>query len=549
MRPLPRPRPHGMPGSRLLAALCGALLCASGLFAASGDFCDSSQCLNGGTCLLGQDDTPFYCLCPEGFTGLICNETEKGPCFPNPCRNDAECQVVDDSHRGDVFTQYVCKCPHGYTGVHCETTCAMPLGMETGAISDSQISASSVHLGFMGLQRWAPELARLHRTGIVNAWTASNYDKNPWIQMFVGNMDNSGLKVNLFDFPLEVQYVRLVPIICHRGCTLRFELLGCELNGIFNGVKLVVETPEETLFSHRGANATLPCRYHYEPALLSPRPVRVKWWKLSENGAPEQDVLVAIGRRHRSFGDYRGRVRLRRDEERQVSLQIRDLRLEDSGRYRCEVIDGLEDESGLVELELRGVVFPYQHPRGRYQLSFHEAQRACVEQDAVVASFEQLFRAWEEGLDWCNAGWLQDASVQYPITRVRQPCGGLGLAPGVRSYGPRHHRLHRYDAFCFAPALRGQVYYLEHPEKLTLAEAEEACREDGAHIAKVGQLFAAWKFRGLDRCDAGWLADGSVRYPVVHPRPNCGLLEPGVRSFGFPDPQAREYGVYCYRPR
>ena len=38
----------------------------------------------------------------------------------------------------------------------------------------------------------------------------------------------------------------------------------------------------------------------------------------------------------------------------------------------------------------------------------------------------------------------------------------------------------------------GQVYYLEHPEKLTLAEAREACREDGAQIAKVGQLFAAW---------------------------------------------------------
>ncbi|XP_047594593.1 hyaluronan and proteoglycan link protein 3 isoform X2 [Lutra lutra] len=255
--------------------------------------------------------------------------------------------------------------------------------------------------------------------------------------------------------------------------------------GIFNGVKLVVETPEETLFSHPGANVTLPCRYHYEPAPLSPRPVRVKWWKLSENGAPELDVLVAIGLRHRTFGDYRGRVRLREDGEREASLQIRDVRLEDSGRYRCEVIDGLEDESGLVELELRGVVFPYQHPRGRYQLNFHEAQRACEEQDAVVASFEQLFRAWEEGLDWCNAGWLQDASVQYPVMRAREPCGGLGLAPGVRSYGPRHHRRHRYDAFCFAPALRGQVYYLELPEKLTLAEAKEACREDGARIAKT----------------------------------------------------------------
>lgn len=134
----------------------------------------------------------------------------------------------------------------------------------------------------------------------------------------------------------------------------RSPLAPTSLPGVFNGVKLVVETPEETLFSHRGANVTLPCRYHYEPALLSPRPVRVKWWKLSENGALEQDVLVAIGLRHRSFGDYRGRVRLRQDGEREVSLQIRDLRLEDSGRYRCEVIDGLEDESGLVELELRG---------------------------------------------------------------------------------------------------------------------------------------------------------------------------------------------------
>ncbi|KAM5291427.1 lactadherin isoform 1-T1 [Glossophaga mutica] len=272
-----------MPGPRLLAALCGALLCASGLFAGSGDLCESSECLNGGTCLLGQDDLPFYCLCPEGFTGLICNETETGPCFPNPCHNDAECQVTDESQRGDVFTQYICKCSQGYTGIHCETVCTTPLGMETGAIANWQISASSMLFSFMGLQRWAPELARLHRSGIVNAWTASNYDKKPWIQVnlmrkmrvtgvvtqgasragsaeyvktfkvayslngrkfefmeaeggfgdkiFVGNVDNNGLKTNMFDIPLEVQYVRLVPLTCHRSCTLRFELLGCELNG------------------------------------------------------------------------------------------------------------------------------------------------------------------------------------------------------------------------------------------------------------------------------------------------------------------------------
>lgn len=138
------------------------------------------------------------------------------------------------------------------------------------------------------------------------------------------------------------------------GVLLQIPIGTSSLAGVFNGVKLVVETPEETLFSHQGAQVTLPCHYHYEPTLLAPRTVRIKWWKLSENGAPEQDVLVAIGQRHRSFGDYRGRVRLWQNGEREVSLQIRDLRLEDSGRYRCEVIDGLEDQSGLVELELRG---------------------------------------------------------------------------------------------------------------------------------------------------------------------------------------------------
>ncbi|XP_055479565.1 lactadherin isoform X1 [Psammomys obesus] len=301
--------------SHALAALGGVLLCASGLFAASGDLCDPSLCLNGGTCLLDQDNN-VYCLCLEGFTGPVCNETEKGPCSPNPCHHGAKCRVTEGTQRGDIFTQYICQCSEGYSGTHCEikneiiynleeyyqpntadptpapnpglsnhldSRCSTKLGMEGGAIADSQISASSVYVGFMGLQRWGPELARLHRTGIVNAWTASNYDSKPWIQVnllrkmrvsgvmtqgasragraeyvkifkvaysfdgrkfefiqdesgsgdkeFLGNLDNSGLKVNMFNPTLEAQYIRLYPVSCQRGCTLRFELLGCELHG------------------------------------------------------------------------------------------------------------------------------------------------------------------------------------------------------------------------------------------------------------------------------------------------------------------------------
>ncbi|KAF6078661.1 milk fat globule EGF and factor V/VIII domain containing [Phyllostomus discolor] len=50
-------------------------------------------------------------------------------------------------------------------------------------------------------------------------------------KIFVGNVDNNGLRTNMLDTPLEAQYVRLVPVTCHWSCTLRFELLGCELNG------------------------------------------------------------------------------------------------------------------------------------------------------------------------------------------------------------------------------------------------------------------------------------------------------------------------------
>ncbi|XP_078215720.1 hyaluronan and proteoglycan link protein 4 [Callithrix jacchus] len=112
-----------------------------------------------------------------------------------------------------------------------------------------------------------------------------------------------------------------------------------------------------------------------------------------------------------------------------------------------------------------GVVFPY-HPRGgRYKLTFAEAQRACAEQDGILASAEQLHAAWRDGLDWCNAGWLRDGSVQYPVSRPREPCGGLGgtgsagadggANGGVRNYGYRHNAEERYDAFCFTSNLPG----------------------------------------------------------------------------------------------
>uniref|UniRef100_A0A8C4J0C9 Hyaluronan and proteoglycan link protein 4 n=3 Tax=Casuariiformes TaxID=8784 RepID=A0A8C4J0C9_DRONO len=295
---------------------------------------------------------------------------------------------------------------------------------------------------------------------------------------------------------------------------------------------VVVQTAPGKVVTHRGGTIILPCRYHYDVAAHDPDEIRLKWTKVTEPMAFE-DVFVALGAARRAFGSYRGRTALQEDGFGDASLVIRNVTLQDYGRYECEVTDELEDDTGMVKLDLEGVIFPY-HPRlGRYTLNFREAQQACREQDGILASHDQLHQAWLEGLDWCNAGWLQDGSVQYPISRPREQCGRKDTPVGVRNYGYRHKDSEHYDAFCFTSNLNGKVYFLKTFRKLSYAEAVQACKDNGAAVAKVGQLYAAWKIQLLDRCEAGWVEDGSIRYPIVNPRARCGGREPGVRNLGF----------------
>lgn len=63
--------------------------------------------------------------------------------------------------------------------------------------------------------------------------------------------------------------------------------------------------------------------------------------------------------------------------------------------------------------------------------------------------------AWTEGLDWCNAGWLRDGTVHYPIIQPRPACG-VGLLSGIRSYGAKDKKHDRFDAFCFTSQTAGK---------------------------------------------------------------------------------------------
>lgn len=116
----------------------------------------------------------------------------------------------------------------------------------------------------------------------------------------------------------------------------------------------MVETPRDPVYSLSGANATLPCRYRFEPQQEGKRKIRIKWSKLRDDYTKEQDVLVAIGKTYMAFGDFRGRAHLQQGGRHEASLLVSDVRLQDDGKYRCEVIDGLEDESDVVDLRLQG---------------------------------------------------------------------------------------------------------------------------------------------------------------------------------------------------
>ncbi|XP_038555621.1 coagulation factor VIII isoform X3 [Micropterus salmoides] len=152
--------------------------------------------------------------------------------------------------------------------------CVLPLGMKSGRIEASQITASD------HIDNWEPALARLDQSGYINAWMGKN--KMSWIQvdlqrptllhgvqtqgvsaklrdnyvtfftvsysmdqenwtiyrgnstrqtsMFNGNMDSSKVKLNLFSPPFVARYVRIRPLSFVQKPALRLELLGCDIN-------------------------------------------------------------------------------------------------------------------------------------------------------------------------------------------------------------------------------------------------------------------------------------------------------------------------------
>ncbi|NXQ04646.1 PGCB protein, partial [Vidua macroura] len=306
---------------------------------------------------------------------------------------------------------------------------------------------------------------------------------------------------------------------------------------------------------------TIPCLISY----LGPQPTavtggrravlgtpRVKWTFISEGR--ELEILVARGHRVKVSEDYRLRASLPIFHQRytNASLLLTELRPNDSGIYRCDVQHGIEDGHDILHVKVKGVVFHYREGSMRYAYTFAEAQEACARIGASIATPEQLYAAYLGGYEQCDAGWIADQTVRYPIQTPREACyGDMNGFPGVRNYGVVDPE-DMYDVYCYAEDLPGEIFLETAPDRFTLEEAAQRCRALGAELASPGQLYAAWN-AGLDACSPGWPAAGSVRYPIVTPRERCGGALPGVKTIflfrnqtGFPDAQSR-YDAYCFR--
>nr|4PT6_A Chain A, Coagulation factor VIII [Homo sapiens]4PT6_B Chain B, Coagulation factor VIII [Homo sapiens] len=163
-------------------------------------------------------------------------------------------------------------------------SCSMPLGMESKAISDAQITASSY--ACRGDTCWSPSKARLHLQGRSNAWRpqvnnpkewlqvdfqktmkvtgvttqgvksaatsmyvkefliSSSQDGHQWtlffqngkVKVFQGNQDSFTPVVNSLDPPLLTRYLRIHPQSWVHQIALRMEVLGCEAQDLYENL-------------------------------------------------------------------------------------------------------------------------------------------------------------------------------------------------------------------------------------------------------------------------------------------------------------------------
>lgn len=104
------------------------------------------------------------------------------------------------------------------------------------------------------------------------------------------------------------------------------------------------------IIGRRGENVTLPCILR-----IKPKHYKVKWTKVEpERIGLESIVMMSNEKAFKPYGHLGQRASLRRAHAMDASLLLRHLELDDGGQYRCELINGIEDENVIITLRIEG---------------------------------------------------------------------------------------------------------------------------------------------------------------------------------------------------
>lgn len=81
--------------------------------------------------------------------------------------------------------------------------------------------------------------------------------------------------------------------------------------------------------------------------------IRVKWTKVAEDEAFNEDVLLSMGFHRKTFGRFQDRVYIINSDSDDGSILLTNVAMEDTGKYHCELINGMTDVVQEVYLEVQ----------------------------------------------------------------------------------------------------------------------------------------------------------------------------------------------------
>ncbi|XP_068133029.1 stabilin-2 isoform X2 [Hyperolius riggenbachi] len=128
-----------------------------------------------------------------------------------------------------------------------------------------------------------------------------------------------------------------------------------------------------------------------------------------------------------------------------------DCELRKSPIDRCKQDNGQCHADALCAdlhfLDAKVGVFHLRSPKGQYKYNYSEAIQACQEEDATIATYNQLAYAQQANYHLCSASWLSDAKVGYPTSYSNPNCGSGHV--GIVNYGVRVNLSETWDVFCY----------------------------------------------------------------------------------------------------